>query len=181
MAKGKSKSDSQKKNGGWWQGFFRFLLLKPVRISLLAIILAVILLWQWTNIASWLDTTIGMRALELFDWGLIFIFVVILTLGWLLWRRKSASLIHHWNQWLGGIVLMLTTWGIIALFDLGGSFGFGLIGRTMATGILRITGLVIIAIVLIAPRTCLRIVSRFIDWMGKQLQSHPTPIPTTTT
>ena len=130
--RGKSRKPKRKP---WWSQLFHFIVLPPVwRITLLFLILA-LLFWQWSLLTSWASNIVE-GALRLFGWGLLLIVIAIGTLAGVLWRRKLSSLIHHWNQWLGGIALALAVWGILAFFpgegilkqvSLGGSFGLGII------------------------------------------------------
>ncbi|MCL0094626.1 DNA translocase FtsK [Dehalococcoidales bacterium] len=130
---------------------------------ILLVIILGLLLWRGEVIA--LLAGIGDKILELFGWGLVLILIAIGSLAWVLWRGKS-SLIYHWNQWLGGIAFILAGWGILSLFNLGGSFGLSLINYP-ALGFIGIVGLVIIGIILVAPRACFRFVINSISWLGK--------------
>ncbi|MCL0053323.1 hypothetical protein M1M86_02420, partial [Dehalococcoidales bacterium] len=131
---------------------------------ILLVIILGLLLWRGEVIA--LLAGIGDKILELFGWGLVLILIAIGSLAWVLWRGKLSSLIYHWNQWLGGIAFILAGWGILSLFNLGGSFGLSLINYP-ALGFIGIVGLVIIGIILVAPRACFRFVINSISWLGK--------------
>ncbi|MBA7660419.1 hypothetical protein ES703_68421 [subsurface metagenome] len=156
------------KKGVWWR--------RPLYSFTLLVVIAVLILWQWQALTSWVNN-FGNRALELFDWGLAFPVIAIGALLGLLWRRKLSSLIYHWNQWLGGIAFILAMWGILAFFNLGGSLGFTIIGNDNLFGILRILGLVIAGIILVAPRACFHLARNSVSWLGRPLKRQPAPRP----
>jgi len=118
--------------------------------------------------------------LDLFGWGLAFLIIALGTLVGILWGRRVLSFIYHWNQWLGGIAFILAAWGIMAFFGVGGSFGQGIIGANAPLGILRLLGLVILGIILVAPGASWRVMARFLSWIGERLKARPSPEPTTT-
>ena len=99
----------------------------------------------------------------------------------MIWRRQLSAWayrwkLNQWNKWLGAIVFMLAVWGVLALFDLGGSFGLRIIdyGQNLI-GVLRILGLVILGIVLVAPRACFRFLVKYIKLLVIRLKKHPAP------
>ena len=95
---------------------------------------------------------------------------------WVVWQRKFSSLIYHWNQWLGSIAFILAVWGILAFFDVGGSFGLLIIGQDQGVvGVLCVLGFVILGVVLVAPRACFRLVANSVLWLGRQLRRQPVP------
>ncbi|GAI71850.1 unnamed protein product, partial [marine sediment metagenome] len=73
----------------------------------------------------------------------------------MIWRRQLSAWAHRWklyqwHKWLGAIAFILAIWGILALFDLGGSFGLRIIDYgQILIGILRILGLVILGVILV--------------------------------
>ncbi|MFC1950502.1 DNA translocase FtsK [Chloroflexota bacterium] len=157
---------------------FRFVMSPPVlQLMVLAIIVG-LLFWQRSVLISWVNN-IANTVWELFGWGLLLIVIIIVTLIGVLWRWKLSSMFYHWNRYLGGIALALAIWGVVAFFDLGGNFGLDIVDYPAPEfiGILRILGLVIIGIILIAPGACFRLVVKFILWIGKQLTIPPTPKP----
>ncbi|MBA7496028.1 DNA translocase SpoIIIE [subsurface metagenome] len=180
MAKSKAniRGKSRKKSEGksWRSRLLHFIALPPVRRLILIALIVALLFWQWSILTSW-ASNIRDNTLRLFGWGLLLIVIAIGTMVGVLWRRKLSSVIHHWNQWLGGIALALAAWGIFAFFNLGGSFGLGIIGYPDFSGILRILGLAIIAIILVAPRACFRSVASFTSWLGKLFKRRPLPRP----
>jgi len=140
------------------------------------VIIAIALWWFWPQL-TWGASSIAGSTYELFGWGIFLIVIALGILAGLLWQRKQSSLIYRWNRWLGGIAFIFATWGILALFNRGGNFGFNLIDNQGVTGILRVVGLVIIGIVLIAPRASFRLAANFISWLGKQFERRPAPSP----
>ncbi len=190
MAKRKAsiggKSGRKPRERSWSGGLFHFVALPLVRRLLLLVLIVALLSWQWSNLASWVGDIAG-RTIELFGWGLALILIAIVTLVSLLWQRKLSSLVHHWNQWLGGIAFILAVWGILAFFpgggilrgfSLGGSIGLGIIGYPDFVGILRLLGLVFIGVILVAPGACSRLVANFTSWLSKQFRRRPAPKPT---
>jgi S-DNA-T family DNA segregation ATPase FtsK/SpoIIIE len=152
--------------------------LLPVwRLILIALIVAV-LFWQWSALTSWASNTAS-DVREVFDWGLALIILAFGVLVGVLWQRKLSSLIFHWNRWLGGIAFILAVWGILALFGAGGSFGQDIVDYPASEfiGVLRILGLVIIGVILVAPGACFRLVANSISWLGRQLRRQPAPAP----
>ena len=180
--KGKSRGKPERRSGG--SGLFHFITLPPVRrLILVAIILAVIF-WQWSTLTLW-ATEVGEKTLQQFGWGLFLIAIAIATLVVVLWQRKLSSLIYHWYRWLGGVALIFAIWGILAFcpgtgalrqVTLGGDFGLKIIGYPDVGGGLRILGLVIIGIILIAPRACFHLIVNSISWLGRQVKRQPAPI-----
>ncbi|HUT67466.1 MAG TPA: DNA translocase FtsK [Dehalococcoidales bacterium] len=161
--------------------FFRFLMSTPIRQLILTVIVVVLLTVFWDNIQNAFE---GLR--ELFGWGVLFIFAAIITIIAMLWRRKLDSFIFHWNRWLGGIAFVLAVWGILAAINnaggsmvkgMGGSFGRDIIDFPNYNFIyaLRIIALMIIGILLVAPRPSSRVVNRFFVWVGEQFKRQPAP------
>ncbi|MFC1860263.1 DNA translocase FtsK [Chloroflexota bacterium] len=181
MAKRKSDTkNSVKPERGSLLGRLFHLLISPLgrRLILLFIIVAV-LFWQWDRLASWL-ADIAESTVELFGWGLVLIAIAVIIIMGIIWRRQLSAWahrwkLHQWNKGLGAIAFLMAVWGLLAIFDLGGSFGLYLIGTTGFIGILRILGLVILGIILVAPRVCFRLVVGFILWLGSQLKRRPVP------
>ncbi len=181
MAKRKSRGKSKRRS--WWLGLLHFLWLPPIRYFILAVIIVAVVYWQRVALVSWATGVID-STLRLFGWGLAFIAIVIGTIVWLFWQRKFLFAIRHLNQYLGGIAFALAAWGILAFFygksvfgwiNLGGSFGLGIIGQTGFIGGLRILALVIIGIILVAPRASFHLVVKSVSWLGKRFERQPVP------
>ncbi len=165
---GKPRGKPRRKS--WWHRLFHFIALPLVWRLMLVVIIVVLLYWQWSALVSW--------ATRLFGWGLVLVVIALGIIGGVLWRGKLSSFIYHWNRWLGGVAFILTVWGILALFHVGGSIGQGIIGSLDFVGILRILGLAIIGIILVAPGACFHLVANSISWLGKRLKRRPAPEPT---
>ncbi|MBM2825074.1 MAG: cell division protein FtsK [Dehalococcoidales bacterium] len=164
------------------------MVLAPFRywyVTLVAIIVVIIAL-QWQALVSWVNDVVT-GTLRLLGWGLLFITIAIATLAILTSQKKLLSLFRHWNYWLGGIVFILVVWGMLAFFpgegvlrrtSLGGNFGLGIIGDSNFIGALRLLGLVIIGIMLVAPRPSFRLIARAFAWLLRQLKLRVASPPT---
>jgi S-DNA-T family DNA segregation ATPase FtsK/SpoIIIE len=151
---------------------FRIITSPAGRYLILLAIIVAILFWQWQNIeaaAAWLA--------DLFGWGLLFIAAAIVTLAVQIGRRKLSSFILRGNRWLAGVIFILATWGILAFFNLGGSFGQSIISYPAPeiVGILRILGLVVVGVILVAPKACFRSILDFILWLRELFKRQPVP------
>ena len=145
--------------------------------SLVAVAIIVVVLWFfWPRITSWFND-VASGAVGLFGWGLLLMAIALGILVGLIWQRKQFTLIRYGNRWLGGIAFILTVWGILAFLNLGGSFGSGLIGNQGATGVLRLVGLVVAGIILVAPQASFRAVRNFISWLSAQIKKRRAPKP----
>jgi len=156
----------------WLGQFFRFLMLPVVRNLILLAIIVAVLFWQWSSIKA-AAAALG----DLFGWGLLFIAAAIVTLIVQIKRRRLSSFILRGNRWLGSVALILAIWGILALFQQGGSFGQN-IARYSAPeieNVLRILGLVVIGVILIAPGACFRLVAKFISGLRETFKPRPVP------
>jgi len=173
MAKSKSnirgKPRGEPKRRSWWLRLLRFLLTPPGLYLTLIIIAAVLLYWWRVALVSW-GTDVITDVSRLFGWGLVFIIIVVATLVEVLWLRKLSSVIHRWNYWLGGIAFILAAWGVLAIFNLGGSVGLGIIGYTYLQALWRLPVLVIVGVVLIAPRASFHAVVNSASWLVKQFK-----------
>jgi S-DNA-T family DNA segregation ATPase FtsK/SpoIIIE len=182
MAKKKAKrqpaQETKPKGKPWWKRFSHFIMLAPVRRLILVVIIVALLFWHWSTITAW-AAGVSDSTLALFGWGLILIIFALGTLVGIVWGRRVLSVIYHWNQWLGGVAFTLAAWGIIAFFQLGGSFGQAIIGSNVFLGALRLLGLVVLGIILVAPGVCWRLMVRFLSWIGEQLRKRPPPKPVT--
>ena len=160
-------------------------------LLLLLFAVVALLLWQRSALALWAGG-VAVSVWGWFGWGLLLIVLAIGTLVVLLWRRKLLSFFRHGNRWLGGVAFALAAWGILAFFpgtgilqrvSLGGSFGQSIIGQDVVAypvfvSILRVLGLLIVAVILVAPRVCLRIIAGFASWLGEQFRRRPGPVVT---
>jgi S-DNA-T family DNA segregation ATPase FtsK/SpoIIIE len=178
--KDKPRPGKQPVKKPWLSRFFRVVVSTPVRQLILVVIIVILLSVYWGKIEAGIGSLI-----EMFGWGLFFIVAAIVTLIVMIWRRKFKSLVLHWNRWLGSIFLILAFWGILAFIpgenilhnSLGGSFGRDIIAFPAPefVGALRILALFVIGTVLIAPRSCWRLLTGFFAWLGKQFETRPAP------
>ncbi len=166
-------------NGFGLGGWLRFIFLSPVRYLLLVAIIAGVVIWQWAAIATWTTDALN-DTVRFFGLGLVFIAIAVGTLAWVISQGKLSSFVYGWNRWLGVIVLILVIWGTLAFFpvgkgilgsySLGGEFGRGIIGHTDWEGRLRLLGLFVAGILLVAPGTSLRLARNSTSWLIGQFR-----------
>ena len=168
MPKRKPRPDNEflkkpKRRGSFLGGLFRFLW--AVRYLILLAIIGVL---GFLNRTALVDS---------FGWGLVFFAAAFITLFVQLKRRKLSSFILRGNRWLGSAALILAIWGILGFYQLGGKFGQDIISYPAPdiVGILRISGLVVVGILLAAPKACFRAVVKFIFWLREQFKPPPVP------
>ena len=151
---------------------FHFLISTPMRQIILVALIVVLLFVFIDSIAR-----AGASLFKLFGWGLLFIAAAIVALAVQIRRRKLSSFILRGNRWLAGVAFILAIWGILAFLNLGGSFGLSLISYPAPeiVGILRILGLVIVGVILAAPRACFRSISDLILWLRELFKRQPVP------
>jgi len=161
-------------------GVFHLIASPLVRRLILLVIIVAVLFWQWGRITSWFDD-VTESTVELFGWGLVLIAIAVIVMMGLIWRRQLSAWahrwkLHQWNKWLGASAFILAVWGILALFNLGGSFGQLIINYDQGLiGILCILGFVVVGVILVAPRACFHLAVNFISWLGRQLRRQPAP------
>ena len=174
MAKRKSKTRDKSRRGAknkpWWLGLLRFIFTPPGLYLTLIIIAVVIIIVFRGVLAEW-----GRAINNLFGWGLVLIVLALGTLVVVVGQQKVSSFIYNWNRWLGSIAFMFAFWGILASLGLGGTFGRGIISYSVPLGILRILGLIVIGIVLVAPKASFHLAAKFISWLGKRFKKEPVP------
>ena len=181
MARRKSNTGKgQPKRRSWWKSPLRFVALSPVRYWYLTLPVIIVLLLYWQRgTLVWLGTGIADLTMELFGWGLALIISAIVTLVVMAWLRKLLLLVHRWYQLLGGIAVILAAWGILAVFNLGGSFGLGIVGiqasdfLSTLMAILRIAGLILVGLILVAPGASFSVVRKSVLWLVKPRQRQP--------
>ncbi len=170
------ESKKKPRQKSWLGRFFHIALLTPVRWVILLVIILALLWWQWPNIMA-----IAGYIWWLLGWGLLFIAAAIVTLIVQIKRHKLSSFIFQWNRWLGSIVFILAAWGILALLNLGGRFGLGLISNPppgawgAIVGSLCILGYIVAGLVLVVPRPSFRLLARFFTWLSERFKSPPAP------
>jgi S-DNA-T family DNA segregation ATPase FtsK/SpoIIIE len=153
----------------------RYLFSRPMMLLLLLVIVLTLLFAFHSPVISGLSTAWD-AIFGTLGYGVILIVVVVLLLLiWMSWRRQvtdfmkkgdrslrtlSSSLaLHRWNLWLGAIAFCAAIFGILAFFDLGGGVGQGVIGAPDAIGALRLAGIVLVGVILIAPRGSWRLLA----------------------
>ena len=161
--------------------FLRFLTRSPMRQFLMTVIIIALLAIFWKDVNNAFASLRG-----LFGWGLLFIFVAIITVITLIWRRAAGTFIRNWYRWLGGVAFVLAIWGILSAVNspsanvprgLGGSFGREIIDYTNHAfyWYLRIFALIIIGIILVAPGQSWTAVTRFFAWIISLFERRPAP------
>jgi S-DNA-T family DNA segregation ATPase FtsK/SpoIIIE len=166
---------------------FHFMVSPLVWLLIFLGAIAGLLLWQWSALTSWV-ASIRDSAQELFGWGLVLVALAVLIIVGMLWRRQLSALVHRWklyqwNKWLSAVAFILAIWGTLALLNLGGRIGLAIIGQDIVdypvwASLLRLLGLVLIGIILVAPGACSRFVASFFLWLGRQFRRQPAPRPT---
>ncbi len=162
-------------------GFFRFLFSRPVR-NIIFLIIVFVLLAVFRDSLSVFFADLR----ELFGWGVVFLLGAVITLITLVWRRQLGSLVRHWNRWLGGIAFLLAVWGILGSFNApgdsfprgpGGSFGHEIVNYPNYNFIyaLRILALMVIGIVLVAPKQSFRAVKSAFYWVFDNIRALRAP------
>jgi len=167
---GKSRNRSYERkssSGGALRWFFRFFLV---------IAIVGLLFWQWANILAWLDD-ITQGTVGLFGWGLVVVLLAIIVIASIIWRQQLAEIarrykLYHWNKWLGAVAFIFAAWGVLALLDLGGSFGQTIIGEEInELGLLRVLGLFFLGVILVIPGLCWRAVKAFFALLASPFRS----------
>ena len=183
MAKKKDKIKSDrgvkpqgKKSPG---GLFGLFARAWVRWLVLIILLAALLLWQWPKLYAWVNNLV-LRSWEVFGWGLILtLLALVIIIGIVLREYLSAMArrwkLYLWNKWLGSLAFFAAIWGTLALFDIGGRIGLSIIGAQNFEGVLRVLGLYIAGVILVAPRACLRSLSGLVSWLTRPPKKVPPP------
>lgn len=166
-------------------------------LRVLALTLAIALIvyfWadikKWT-VAIWQTTIAACTTVWGYIWGLfgIGLFIVIIATAIILAivvSGKFSLLTRYWRWWLGGIPLVVAIWGIASFFTpgngivsnvtLGGKIGKNIIGSSNTTAALRISGLLFLSVLFLAPRwvwhtvvTTVRIIGKFFYFIWSAL------------
>jgi S-DNA-T family DNA segregation ATPase FtsK/SpoIIIE len=174
------KMPGRRGNGLNLGSLVRFLTSKWLRRFLLIAIILVLLFWQWETVSSWVND-VAEGTIGLLGWGLVLIALAVTIVFGIIFRRRLTAFItrwklYQWNKWLGATALLLAIWGVLALYEKGGSFGEALIGSSIPLGILRVLGLLLVGIVLIIPRRCWKALVIFFAWLVKLFKMPSLPI-----
>ncbi|MFH0914426.1 MAG: DNA translocase FtsK [Chloroflexota bacterium] len=175
MAKKKAKTNTKaKKTSQGSSGRGGILFSRPVRTFLLAVMMVALVYWQRETILAWLagvwDGMVG-----LFGWGLVLALLAVGFFGGMMGAGRHASLIRRWNRWLGGAAVATVIWGVLALLGMGGSIGQGIIGSPGFLGGLRVAGLVLLSLVLLAPKASFRFSIRSVLWLRSRFKKPAAP------
>ncbi|HEY33030.1 MAG TPA: DNA translocase FtsK [Dehalococcoidia bacterium] len=114
------------------------------------VILVVPLAIFWEDITAWVGSTAS-NIWDTLEWGILFVALAILVLGVLLKQRQLSLLWHSWNLWLGIAFIIIALWGILAFYDLGGSFGSSITRQPGVGSYLRIAAFFVVGIILAFP------------------------------
>ena len=144
--------------------------LPTIIVGILVVIAIGLIYWFLPNIIDWSVAT-WENLLSLFGAGLALIAIYILTIIIIFAIKRLSLFAEYWNRWLGGISFTFAIWGLLAFISpgLGGTFGEGIIGTSVAGGILRLIGLVILGILFIAPKQLWHVVISIIKGIGKAI------------
>ncbi len=143
----------------------------PTLVVVLLIIIAAGLLWWFLpNIINW-GTATWESLIRFFGVGLALIAIYILIIVIIFGRRQFSLLSKYWNRWLGGISLTFAVWGLLAFINpyLGGTFGKGIIGTSPIIGALRLLGLVVLGVLLMAPKQTWHALVIIVKSLGKAI------------
>jgi S-DNA-T family DNA segregation ATPase FtsK/SpoIIIE len=169
------KKTSKKASSG---SFLRLLITTPVRQIIMIAVIVILLGVFWGTI----ENATG-RLIDNFGWGLIFIIAAIITLIFLIWRRRLRLLYSYWYRWLAAVAFILAIWGILAFPNYGGYFGRDIIAFPASdiVGILRVVALFVIGIILMWPVRTYHIILKVLAWLAdlfKRPPGQPRPVRT---
>lgn len=103
------------------------------------------------------------RLLDTLGLGTFFLVLAVVGLSVAFWQRRLNILWERWNLWLGVTTFIVALLGILAFFkpedwtnSLGGTWGLAIIGTPQsdlqtALGVLRVVGVLVIGVALVAP------------------------------
>lgn len=146
------------------------------RLLFLGICIA-ILAWQWDTFVAWVkDLAIGTYGF--LGWGILLILIAAITISIIIFRHQIADIIKRhklylWHVWLGSAVLFLAAWGIMGLFSLGGVVGQRIVGDYAVLNVLRVIGLILLGLILIAPKASWRIFKNIARWFIDLFRATP--------
>ena len=118
---------------------------------------AAIVLWLRPELGSWVNQTVIATIIILLGWGIVPLAVLLGAIFCLLVSRRRGLLLRRWYRWLGLCALGITIWGLLAWIGRGGILGSMIIGSPDAMGSLRILGLSLAGIILLAPGAVLHL------------------------
>lgn len=135
----------------------------PVWGTLLTLVAAGIIFWQWEQIARWAS-----GVFDIFGWGLLLIALAVIAVVVFAFRSKLSVFLRHFkriNLWLSGLAILFAIWGILGFFGLGGAIGHAIIGdQGILLAVLRVIGLLLLATILLIPRKFFAAISSTAGW-----------------
>ena len=162
MVKAKQK---RVKSQSRWPPFLR-------RMALIIIIVGLIYYFNYRLDLVSQTTAVWEGALTLFGLGLAMIAAAVGVAIWVIWGGHFSASVRRWNWFVGGAILVLAVWGALSFFSpdggilsqatFGGRFGQRIAGVPDVVGRLRVSGLVLLGVVFIAPRRTRRVVTRVV-------------------
>ena len=120
----------------------------------------------WSEVTDWYEEIAG-NVWDAIGLGILLIILAILILIFLMWKRRISSLFRYGLKWLGAIAILFAAWGIMAFWDLGGSFGMGIIEEKNFGGAFKIFALLFLAFILIAPQLLIY----FVKWIVRKINN----------
>jgi len=154
------------------------------------------LLWRLLPVLIAAGLIIGFwdSLLRTFGVGIALPILAVVILIWAIWQRRFSLFLQWWRQWLGAIAFAIALLGLLAFFtpgsgvfnevSLGGDWGKAIIGSQSLTGVLRIIGIAIVGVALVAPRFTWRLLGQLIRWgqssimwLGRFYSQHPVHQP----
>ncbi len=180
----KKKKAATKSAGG--KSKKKFNVAPILRVVLLLVIVGLIV-WFWPVISSWAVSTWATVTtwvihtweglLGLFGMGLALTAAFAAIVIWIFASGRFRLFTRYWQWWLGGIALAFAVWGLSAFFtpgtgvinqaSLGGQIGRKISGHSDAIGALRVAGLVVLSILILAPRWSGRAIANVFKGIGK--------------
>ncbi len=175
MAKKKANKSGGKPAKGLSSGFFGFLTKPIVRRLILLFVFLTLLFWQWEAISSWMT-----GVWQALGWGLVLIVIAAVAIAGVIFRGQLSELarrwkLYQWNRWLGAAAFFFAIWGILALLEMGGSFGLAITGDQWPIGVLRVAGLLVLGAVLVAPKASFGALKASTLWLAGRFRMPSLP------
>jgi DNA segregation ATPase FtsK/SpoIIIE, S-DNA-T family len=168
----KSKNSSRP----WWKKLLTNLLLSLI----IFVIIIGLVWWQWPNITSWVTNT-SLGIIQTFGWGILLMALAILAIVEVS-LVKPRLFLSYWNKWIGGILIFVSIWGILGLgrgggvlenVSLGGRIGQGIIGSSLAIGLLIVLVLFFVGLFFMFPRFIAGLIAGIFSWIASLFKREP--------
>jgi S-DNA-T family DNA segregation ATPase FtsK/SpoIIIE len=154
-----------------------------MRYFFLLVLVLALLFYFSAPLISALDTAQD-SMIRTFGAGLILLAMAILLLIWMVWQWRIPRFLNSWNRWLGGIAFFFALFGLLAFFKpggdsiiaehtWGGDLGKAVIGDSDALGGLRLAGICLAGLFLVAPQSSWRRFSTFALALANLYQRYP--------